>query len=633
MAHAVAEAIASGQHLLVQAGTGTGKSLAYLVPAILHALAEDGEPVVVATATLALQRQLIERDLPRLAEALDPILPRPVEFAVLKGRHNYVCRERLNRDGSDATADDDGLFAVGRLGQQARALRSWAEKSDTGDRDDYPDTIDPRVWRGMSVSGRECIGRQRCSWGDECFAEQARERAERADIIVTNHAMLSIDAITGLPLLPPHGTVIVDEGHELVDRATTAATQELSARMVERASGLARRLVDPDVTELLDDAAGALGETLSMASMAARGPQRLVEMPRDLLLALTMVRDAGHRALGALASSSDSESQVQRHRARAAVSEVHEVAGRLVALADGDVAWIDAGTARAPSVHVAPLHVGPLLGGTVFGDRPVVVTSATLTVGGSFDSLSTSLGLDDDTWAGLDVGSPFDYARQGILYVPAHLPPPGREGVADEVLAELVDLIDAAGGRTLALFSSWRGVERAAEVVRARFEGREDRPILVQQKGDAVGELVRRFSDDHRSTLLGTMSLWQGVDVPGGACTLVVIDRIPFPRPDDPVVSARQRAVDDAGRSGFREVSVPRAALLLAQGTGRLIRGSGDRGVVAVLDSRLATAGYGRTITASLPPFWMTTDPVVVRESLSRLDASIDTSVDSSIEA
>jgi hypothetical protein len=211
----------------------------------------------------------------------------------------------------------------------------------------------------------------------------------------------------------------------------------------------------------------------------------------------------------------------------------------------------------------------------------------------------------------------------GILYVAKDLPAPGREGVAMEALDELAELIEAAGGRTLALFSSWRGVDRAAEYLRVRLDAGRF-PLLVQKKGDSVGSLVQRFADDHPSTLLGTVSLWQGVDVPGESCIQVVIDRIPFPRPDDPLLSARQRAVDEAGGSGFRSISVPKAGLLLAQGAGRLIRGTGDRGVVSVLDSRLATAGYGRALRASLPPFWYTTDRATVLTSLTRLRDELD---------
>jgi ATP-dependent DNA helicase DinG len=271
-------------------------------------------------------------------------------------------------------------------------------------------------------------------------------------------------------------------------------------------------------------------------------------------------------------------------------------------------------------LRVAPLSVSGLLRASLFERSPVVLTSATLTVGGGFEGIAGALGLTDEAgWSGLDVGSPFDHARQGILYVAARLPAPGRDGTPPAALEELVELVRAAGGRTLALFSSWRGVERAHQHLAAAGIA----PLLVQRRGDSVGDLVERFAADDRSTLLGTLSLWQGVDVPGSACTCVVIDRIPFPRPDDPLLAARQRAVDEAGGNGFRAVSVPRAGLLLAQGVGRLIRGPQDRGVVAVLDPRLATAAYGATLRAGLPPFWYTLDREAVLGALRRLDAEL----------
>ncbi len=617
MARTVAAAIADGGHAIIQAGTGTGKSLAYLVPAALHACAPDGGPVVVATATLALQRQLAERDLPVVARALEPIVGRPVEFAVLKGRNNYVCLNKLN---GVVPADDDeqALFATprSRLATQARAVREWAEATETGDRDEYGDEIDARVWRAFSVGRRECVGESRCAYGVECFTAKRRERAQRADVVVTNHAMLAIDALEQIPVLPAHDAVIVDEGHELVDRATAAVTGELSVAMVERAVSRSRSLADAATLDRLSDAADVLG--VALAAVAGTGPQRLLDLPADLAAAVRSVRTAAGDVSTAVGADKDStpEAVAARQQARAALDEVHDVAGALVEADGTDVVWVD--PSRAPvTLRIAPLSVSGLLRTALFDRSPVVVTSATLTVGGGFESALRSFGLTDADAVTIDVGSPFDYARQGILYVARDLPAPGRDGVAMQALDELADLIEAAGGRTLALFSSWRGVERAADYLRVRLS--PQLPILVQQRGDPVGHLVDRFAAEPATTLLGTVSLWQGVDVPGHACVCVVIDRIPFPRPDDPLVAARQAAVDDAGGSGFRAVSVPRAGLLLAQGAGRLIRGVDDRGVVAVLDSRLATAGYARVLRESLPPFWYTTDRAAVIGALARL--------------
>ena len=619
MAAAAAEAFTSGRHAVVQAGTGTGKSMGYLVPAALHAVEKD-QAVVVATATLALQRQLVDRDLPRLATALAPVLERPLTYAVLKGRNNYVCLNKLH--GVVPEDETEALFETKRsaLGDQAVAVRGWAEQTSTGDRDEYEDEIDPRVWRSVSVGRRECVGETKCQFGEDCFTVKRRLQAAEADIVVTNHAMLAIDALEGIPVLPEHGAVVIDEGHELVDRATAAVASELNTSMIDKALRRGRRLVDDASADQLHVALDEFDEVLRTQALALTGPTQLRPVGRDLILALTLLRDACHQVLAQIGSgdAKDQDAVAARQQAKAALEEVHDAAAALLSAGEHDVVWLDPGESRAPTLRIAPLSVSGLLREALFARTPVVLTSATLTVGGEFDPLLTSLGLSAEDVTAVDVGSPFDHGRQGILYVAADLPAPGRDGTAMEALDRLAELIEAAGGRTLALFSSWRGVERAAEYLRVRLD--EDAfPLLVQKRGDAVGTLVDRFATDARSTLLGTVSLWQGVDVPGGACIQVVIDRIPFPRPDDPLTAARQRAVDESGGSGFRSISVPRAGLLLAQGSGRLIRGVDDRGVVAVLDARLATAGYGRTLRASMPPFWYTTDRAVVLTSLTRL--------------
>jgi ATP-dependent DNA helicase DinG len=413
--------------------------------------------------------------------------------------------------------------------------------------------------------------------------------------------------------------VVVDEAHELVDRMTTALTRELSAPVVERAAGRARKFLTPELVDPLLDAAGYLGDVL------AEMPEgRLRALPSELVVAITALRDAGHAALGGMrGDSADApEAAADRTTARAAIQGVHEVAAEALLLSSASVAWVGGRSGGPPSLHIAPISVHDLLEANLFAGRPVALTSATLAIGGSFEPLAASLGCPDG-WRGLDVGSPFDHSRQGMLYCAADLPRPGREGISEQALEQIADLLDAAGGRTLALFSSWRSVERAEEVLRRRLAGRADRPLLVARRGDAVAGLVRQFAEDPRASLLGTLSLWQGVDVPGPSCTLVVIDRIPFPRPDDPVVSARQELIDAQGGSGFAAVSVPRAALMLAQGAGRLIRTPDDRGVVAVLDSRLATTGYGARLRASLPPLWWTTDLTTVLAALGRLDAAL----------
>jgi ATP-dependent DNA helicase DinG len=619
MATAVGEAFATGEHLLVQAGTGTGKSLAYLVPAILRAV-DTGRPCVVATATIALQRQLVERDLPLVAEALEPLVGRRPTYAILKGRHHYACLHRLNEGMPPDEGEPDALFDPtprSALGRDVIRLRQWADQTSTGDRDELAPAPLERAWRSVSVTSHECLGAARCGYAQQCYAEVARARAREVDIVVTNHAMLAIDAFAGIPLLPEHDAVVVDEAHELVDRATDAVTDELSQAMVERAARRARRHVEPHLHEDLLTAAGALGEALAEAE-AGRIPA-----PRGALFdALVAVRDLGHAGLSALSGKArgeaDAGADAERQQARAALEEVHEIAGRIVAAGEHDVLWVRTSERRPPVLHRAPLSVAGLLRDLLFGDRAAVLTSATLELGGSFDAVARSLGLlggadpgSAPAWHGLDVGSPFDYPRQGILYVARRLPPPGRGGPSPELLDELAGLIEAAGGRTLGLFSSQRAAVAAAEALRERLEA----PILCQGD-DATAELVRQFAADPPTCLFGTLSLWQGVDVPGESCALVAIDRIPFAPPDDPLHKAR---VEAAGPAGFMAVSVADAALMLAQGAGRLIRSQQDRGVVALLDSRAATARYGSFLLASLPPFWRTDDGQVARAALARL--------------
>ncbi|MGQ4515507.1 helicase C-terminal domain-containing protein [Streptomyces sp. DW26H14] len=623
MAEAVAEAIDTPSHLLVQAGTGTGKSLGYLVPALAH-----GERVVVATATLALQRQLVERDLPRTVEALHPLLRRRPEFAMLKGRSNYLCLHRLH-EGMPQD-EEDGLFdqfeaaaPTSRLGQDLLRMRDWADETETGDRDDLTPGVSDRAWAQVSVSSRECLGASKCAYGQECFAELARERAKLADVVVTNHALLAIDAIEGAPVLPQHEVLIVDEAHELVSRVTGVATGELTPGQVNRAVRRAAKLVNEKAADALQTAAETFERLMELAL-----PGRLEEIPEDLAYALMALRDAARTVITALGTTRDRNVQdedVVRKQALASVEAVHGVAERIANGSEWDVVWYERHDRFGASLRVAPLSVAGLLREKLFEDRSVTLTSATLRLGGDFNGVGASLGLAPEgtggdevpQWKGVDVGSPFDYPKQGILYVARHLNTPGREGSRGDMMDELAELVEAAGGRTLGLFSSMRAAQAAAEELR----GRLDMPILLQGE-ETLGELIKGFAADPRTCLFGTLSLWQGVDVPGPSSQLVVMDRIPFPRPDDPLMSARQKAVEQGGGNGFMAVAATHAALLMAQGAGRLVRATGDKGVVAVLDPRLATARYGSYLRSSLPDFWYTTDRNQVRKSLAAIDAA-----------
>ncbi|MFD3413171.1 ATP-dependent DNA helicase [Streptomyces cyaneofuscatus] len=622
MAEAVAEAVDDQSHLLVQAGTGTGKSLGYLVPALAH-----GERVVVATATLALQRQLVERDLPRTVDALHPLLRRRPQYAMLKGRSNYLCLHRLHEGVPQD--EEEGLFdqfeaaaPSSKLGQDLLRLREWSSDTETGDRDDLTPGVSDRAWGQISVSSRECLGASKCAYGAECFAEAARERAKLADVVVTNHALLAIDAIEGAPVLPSHEVLIVDEAHELVSRVTGVATGELTPAQVNRAVRRAAKLVNEKAADALQTAAEGFERVMELAL-----PGRLEEVPEDLGYALMALRDAARTVISAIGATRDKsveDENAVRKQALASVESIHGVAERITQGSEYDVVWYEQHDRFGASVRVAPLSVSGLLREKLFAERSVILTSATLKLGGDFNGVGASLGLapegtagdDIPSWKGLDVGSPFDYPKQGILYVARHLSTPGREGSRTDMLDELAELVEAAGGRTLGLFSSMRGAKAAAEELR----GRLDKPILLQGE-ETLGELINNFAADPETCLFGTLSLWQGVDVPGPSCQLVVMDRIPFPRPDDPLMSARQKAVEEAGGNGFMAVAATHSALLMAQGAGRLVRATGDKGVVAVLDPRLANARYGSYLRASLPDFWYTTDRNQARRSLAAIDA------------
>ncbi|MEU6925422.1 MULTISPECIES: ATP-dependent DNA helicase [unclassified Streptomyces] len=623
MAEAVAQAVDDQSHLLVQAGTGTGKSLGYLVPALAH-----GERVVVATATLALQRQLVERDLPRTVDALHPLLRRRPQFAMLKGRSNYLCLHRLHEGVPQD--EEEGLFdqfeaaaPSSKLGQDLLRLRDWSDETESGDRDDLTPGVSDRAWAQVSVSSRECLGASKCAYGAECFAELARERAKLAEVVVTNHALLAIDAIEGAPVLPQHEVLIVDEAHELVSRVTGVATGELTPGQVNRAVRRAAKLVNEKAADALQTASEGFERVMELAL-----PGRLEEVPEDLGYALLALRDAARTVISALGATRDKSVQDEdavRKQALASVETIHGVAERITQGSEYDVVWYERHDRFGASVRVAPLSVSGLLREKLFAERSVVLTSATLKLGGDFNGVGASLGLapegtagdDIPQWKGLDVGSPFDYPKQGILYVARHLATPGREGSRTDMLDELAELVEAAGGRTLGLFSSMRAAQAAAEELRGRLE----KPILLQGE-ETLGELIKNFAADPETCLFGTLSLWQGVDVPGASCQLVVMDRIPFPRPDDPLMSARQKAVETAGGNGFMAVAATHAALLMAQGAGRLVRATGDKGVVAVLDPRLANARYGSYLRASLPDFWYTTDRNQARRSLAAIDAA-----------
>ena len=632
MAEAVANALSDRHHLLVQAGTGTGKSLAYLVPALV-----SGKKVLVATATLALQRQLVERDLPKIKAALDKELKRDITFAIYKGVGNYVCLQKMNN--SEGDPENQAVLEVSSLESDAKRLRAWAESPKaSGDRDDAPD-VDRRVWYANSVSGRECMGADECPYGHKCFAALAKAKAQTADVVVTNHTLLAIEIVDSHPILPERDAIILDEAHEFMDRTTQAVTEELTAPRVIRAAAMARKHMPGKASEAFTKAADKFADAVDDYSEDVKTDPsksgRLDELPKQLESSMRAIKEAVAAVLqliNADAEVIDPNTMAERARVKGALNEISQTVTKLLKPGHTHVLWFEP---TYSTLYLAPLSVSDVLRRNLLTETPVIATSATLTVGKSFDAIAKNIGFvigekdeDQEMAEGLidpanlqilDVGSPFDFANQGMLYLPKHLPEPGRDGPSIEALTELGELIEAAGGRTLALFSSWRGVEMADEHLRKVLADLK-LPIITQRRGDAVGPLVDKFASIPNSILLGTISLWQGIDVPGPSCTLVAIDRIPFPRPDEPVMSARAAEADASGGSGFMQISLPRAALLLAQGTGRLIRSIDDRGVVASLDSRIVNKRYGSILLNSMPPFWRTNDGVVIKDALKRLN-------------
>ncbi|MDR1431696.1 MAG: ATP-dependent DNA helicase, partial [Propionibacteriaceae bacterium] len=600
MADAVLAAFTGHGQLLVQAGTGTGKSLGYLAPALAYLCENPRSRVVIATATLALQSQLANKDIPNAVAACERVTGKAIPSAVLKGRSNYACLQRVREAGIDQAAlfgaDELGQSSSSELGAAVVGLREWAEgqllEKCLADRDDAPPHVGA-AWAQVSVSARECLA-QTCPFFNECFVEKSREIARRSQLIVTNHAMLAVNALHGGTALPEHDALVIDEAHELVTRVTSAASAELSPQAVERVAKRALPFLDDDTGLDFLDAADDLQQALDEAE-----PARVEDPDSALAVCLQSIRDISRQALGQFESDTEDNT---RKQARAGVEEIFEVAEKMARLDPGDVVWVSERDRFGRQAVVAPLDVAGLMRDLVFSETNAVLTSATLKIGGDFNSMAATVGIDD--YRGIDVGSPFDYQRQGILYVAKELPAPSRDGISSPVLTQVAELVWAAGGRTLGLFASQRAAEAAARHCRAEVPG-----VNVLCQGDAqLGELTRRFTESPTTCLFGTLSLWQGIDVPGQTCQLVIIDKIPFPRPDDPLLQARQRAVAEAGGNGFMRVAATHAGLLLAQGSGRLIRTLDDRGVVAVLDPRLVTARYGSFLRKSMPDFWTTTD-------------------------
>ena len=578
MAGLVADAIVTKRHLVVQAGTGTGKTLAYLVPAI-----EADARIVVATATKALQDQLATKDLPFLAEHLGV----DFDWAILKGRSNYVCLQRLR----EMSAGAEGQLELETMAVQTRAeirrLAEWSGTTETGDMAELDWTPSDNAWRSVSVGSDECPGADRCPLGDPCFAEQARRRAAVADVVVVNTHLYGLNVASGGAILPEHDVVVFDEAHVLEDIMSDTVGVEIAPGRFTALSGVVRRILDdPQLVGSIAEIAEGLRDALS-GHIGARLSTPLPDSVQEVLTDARLRLGRANEVLLAIETPVEDAKQ-RKLRAQTMTGRAIEQLDVAIEGREGYVAFVS-GSPDSPRLEVAPLDVGPAMNEGVWSQRTAILTSATIP-----SSLAARVGIAGDDVVVADVGSPFDYEHNSMLYCAMHLPNPNSEGFRAAVHDELEALITAAGGRTLALFTSYRSMDEAADALRERI----DHPILTQRDLPKTA-LITAFSESAETCLFATAGLFQGVDVPGQTLSLVVIDRIPFPRPDDPLLSARR---EQLGPTAFAEIDIPRASMMLAQACGRLIRSATDKGVVAVMDPRLGTARYRWDIVKALPP-------------------------------
>lgn len=597
MADAVARAAARRSVLLVEAGTGVGKSLAYLVPAA--EIAAAGSTVIICTHTLGLQDQLLLKDVPLLRKALPNLKIRP---ALLKGRANYLCLQALDQFRSDLRAGMDPTY---------RRLVDWSQNTRTGDSAEL-DFSTP-LWPEVAANADTCTG-PKCRLYDQCFLYKARRSAQNANLLISNHAFFFAAAMMEggeESLLPKHDMLIFDEAHHLEAVATASLSAEITARdagfLVERVRRLKSAEAAPELIAPAADANTRLFECLKeLRGEQSLGPEdpltrQVRSIGEELATALDAIRTHLLERAGADASDGDRLSGLA-----AQISTLRDtVTAAAVTDKQGYVRWArrvtppDGRTAYSVITH-APIAPGALLQEPLWGaDRCVVLASATLSTSGGFDYLRQRLNVPQQAEE-LILGSPFNYEEAALLYVPEEMPPPERDlpdAWFEEATRQIVRLVKRLGGRTFVLCTSWRTLRRLHEEVARRV----DLPLLLQGEMPS-GALTDAFRRRGNAVLFGVQTFWEGIDVPGAALSCVIIDRIPFPVPDTPLLQAREKAVRDAGGEPFSQLSLPQAQLRLKQGFGRLIRTSTDRGIVCVLDTRLATMPYGRTLVRGLPP-------------------------------
>jgi ATP-dependent DNA helicase DinG len=584
MVRSVAAAFTRRQHTVIEAGTGVGKSLAYLVPAVM-----TGQRVVIATATKNLQDQLATKDAPTVAAHASR-----VKVAVLKGKNNYLCRNRANQVGGGGQMSfDDGTDVPRGVASQMRRILQWSNETQTGDRDELPFEIDQRAWRGLSVTPQECLGRVQCPQGQNCFAELAKDRAGESSILIVNTHLYAAHLASGSMLLPSHEFVVFDEAHEALDIFASLLGTSLTTSRLRALSGVSRSLLGSDYHERCDqlvDAADRLATSLEIQFDA----NQLTGLSEDCERELTRANELVTQIIEALRSLSTDGADGEARRVRALGPAVHlgNDLERVNKIRDGELLFLDR-REREITIEISLIDVGPRLQDDLWGKVTAILTSATIP-----DSLPKNLGLDGDCLVE-HFDSPFDYQSNSLLYVPQNFPQRNSDEAEEAITQELVKLITAAGGRTLALFTNRSVMNRVAEAVAPQLETE----ILVQGTLSRQ-RIIEEFRESAEASLFAVTSFWQGIDVPGHSLSLVTIDRLPFAVPNDPLAEARRSRSDRP----FYEVDLPRAAMLLAQGVGRLIRTNTDRGVVAVLDTRLAESSYRGSLFRKLPAMKRTRD-------------------------
>ena len=596
MAVLVGRALRNDRHLIVQAGTGTGKTLGYLVPAV-----KSGRRVVVSTVTKALQDQLSQNDLPLLATAINDTLDHPLTWTVLKGRSNYLCKQRI-AELADRT---QSRLELGEVSTKTKAdvkkLVDWSENTETGDEGELDWQPLRQAWSMVSVTSEECPGASRCPQGESCFAERARALAQTSDIVVVNGWLYALDINAEGTIIGEHDVVIFDEAHELEDVVSDSSGLALSPSRITGVAASIRAIIREDaISGNFAKSANRLREQLAPL-INQRVALPLAGESREILNEL---RGRVNEALESLRTIATSDDSAKQRKLRAQSLCTRLIGDLDLALQDrtGYVAYVS-GTTERCSLEMRPLDVGPALYESVWSQRTAILTSATIPT-----NLPARVGLPAEKFDVHNVASPFDYERNSLLYCAAHLPDPALGNRDKAVHTEIEQLIVAAGGRTLALFTSYARLNAAYDDLSDRL----DFEILKQDDLPKM-ELLRKFAANEMTCLFATQSFFQGVDVPGSTLSLVIIDRLPFPVPTDPLMSARREV---HGKSAFTAIDIPIVATKLAQASGRLIRTQTDMGVVAVLDPRLVTKGYGKTIISMLPPMEFTKSSARAQEFL-----------------